>query len=239
MPFRLPFDRFPHPNKWHVAQLKFRSLAVAWVGDHGIGMNPQRGRLLNRTVQPSWIIPQMTHVPWLQVHFVALDRPLGIDIETRWSKETANTKDGLKWEIVGKKKKNFFSTKCESKTVTSLHFVFSISPNGCLWPWPKLMNMNKWMKTEQDGMTERKGKGRNEEKRSRQHEVSGVSFHHDLWDPPNWANLWVSGMPLWRTGQTQGQEDKQNTDKTWEGSHWKAKFDEIRQWVRDRECAVY
>lgn len=70
MPLLLPFDRFPHSNKWHVAQLKFRSLAVAWVGDHGIGMNPQRGRLLNRTVQPSWIIPQMTHVPWLRVHLV-------------------------------------------------------------------------------------------------------------------------------------------------------------------------
>lgn len=58
----LLFDWFPHPYKWLVAQLKFRSLAVAWAGDHRIGMNSQRGKLLNLNVLPPWIIPRMTHV---------------------------------------------------------------------------------------------------------------------------------------------------------------------------------
>lgn len=62
-------------------------------------------------------------------------------------------------------------------------------------------------------------------KKERQQDVSGVSFHHDLWDPPNWANLWAG--ELWRTGQTERREGKQNIDKTWEGRHKKAKFDEF------------
>lgn len=37
----------------------------------------------------------------------------------------------------------------------------------------------------------------------------------------------VPSLPLWRTGQTERREGKQNIDKTWEGRHKKAKFDEF------------
>lgn len=36
------------------------------------------------------------------------------------------------------------------------------------------------------------------------------------------------GTPLWRTGQTERREGKQNIEKTQEGRHEKAKFDEFR-----------
>lgn len=50
-------------------------------------------------------------------------------------------------------------------------------------------------------------------KKERQQDVSGVSFHHDLWDPPNWANLWAGAQPSTLENRSNGEAGRQ-------AKHW-------------------